>query len=79
MEWAMQYSPLELHRAYRRLFESADGQTVMDDLEQRGAFMRSTFSTDPGRTAFNEGRRSLVLHVKHMLDESNFIAKENDR
>lgn len=69
----MSPSPLELHRAYRRLFESADGQTVMEDLEQRGAFLRSTFSADPGRTAFNEGRRSLVLHVKHMLDETNFI------
>lgn len=66
-------SPLQLHRAYRRLFESADGRTVMEDLEQRGSFLRSTFSIDPGRTAFNEGRRSLVLHVKHMLDETNFI------
>ncbi|ADU61346.1 MAG: hypothetical protein KUA35_06620 [Pseudodesulfovibrio sp.] len=69
----MSPSPLELHRAYRRLFESTDGQTVMEDLEQRGSFLRSTFSTDPGRTALNEGRRSLVLHVKHMLDETNFI------
>jgi hypothetical protein len=64
---------MELHRAYRRLFECADGRTVMEDLERRGSFMRSTFSTDLGRAAFDEGRRSLVLHVKHMLDETNFI------
>ncbi|WP_285907466.1 hypothetical protein [Pseudodesulfovibrio pelocollis] len=69
----MPVSPLELHRAYRRLFESADGRAVMEDLERRGSFMRSTFSTDPGRAAFDEGRRSLVLHVKHMLDQTNFI------
>lgn len=74
----MEPNPLELHRAYRRLFESPDGRTVMNDLERRGCFSRSSFSTDPGRTSFNEGRRSLVLHVKHMLDETNFIHKEID-
>lgn len=74
----MQNNPLELHRAYKRLFASADGQAVMDDLEKRGSFLRSTFSTDTGRTQFNEGRRSLVLHVKHMLDETNFIHKETE-
>lgn len=72
----MLVSPLELHRAYKRLFETIDGQIVMDDLENRGCFLRSTFSTDTGRTEFNEGRRSLVLHIKHMLDETNFINKE---
>ena len=70
-------TPLELHRAYKRLFESADGRVVMDDLERRGCFLRSTFSTGTGRTEFNEGRRSLVLHMKHMLTQDNFIEKEN--
>jgi len=73
----MLVSPLELHRAYKRLFDSPDGQTVMDDMEKRGCFLRSTFSTDTGRTEFNEGRRSLVLHVKHMQNETNFINTEN--
>ncbi len=72
-------NPLELHRAYRRLFKSADGKVVLNDLEKRGCFMRSSFSTDAARTQFNEGRRSLVLHVKHMIDETNFIPKENER
>lgn len=72
-------NPLELHRAYKRLFDCVDGRTVMRDLEQRGGFLRSSFSEDRGRTEFNEGRRSLVLHVKHMIDETNFIAKENER
>lgn len=71
--------PLELHRAYKRLFDCVDGRTVMDDLEKRGCFLRSTFSADPGRTQFQEGRRSLVLHMKHMLDETNFINKETER
>jgi hypothetical protein len=70
------FTPLELHRAYRRIFESLDGRAVMDDLERRGCFLRSSFDPDPGRTAFNEGRRSLVLHIRHMLDETNFNPKE---
>jgi len=74
----MLVSPLELHRAYKRVFETPDGLTVMDDLEKRGCFLRSTFSTDKGRTEFNEGRRSLVLHMKHMCDETNFINKEQE-
>ncbi len=75
----MQASPIELHRAYKRLFESADGKTVMNDLEKRGCFLRSTFSVDPGRTQFNEGRRSLILHVRHMLNENDFLNKETKR
>lgn len=73
----MPNNPLELHKAYRRLFETPDGQTVLHDLEKRGCFLRSSFSTETGRTQFNEGRRSLVLHMKHMLDETNFIRKES--
>lgn len=73
----MSGNSLELHRAYKRLFESTDGRTVMNDLEQRGCFLRPAFSTEHGRTQFNEGRRSLVLHMKHMCDENNFINKEN--
>ncbi|NDV19916.1 hypothetical protein GO013_10830 [Pseudodesulfovibrio sp. JC047] len=73
------HTALELHRAYKRLFESVDGETVMQDLERRGNMHCSSFSTDPGRTQFNEGRRSLVLHVQHMLNEQNFINKEENR
>lgn len=75
----MRDNPLELHRAYKRVFASTDGQAILNDLEKRGCFTRSTFSTDPGRIQFNEGRRSLVLHVKHMLNETNFSNKENER
>lgn len=73
----MSVDPLELHRAYKRIFDTPDGQTVMDDLEKRGCFLRSSFSSDKGRTEFNEGRRSMVLHMKHMCEENNFIHKEN--
>lgn len=65
-------NPYDLHLAYRRLFESKDGEQVMLDLERRGFYRDPAFSGEPVRLAFNEGRRTMVLHVKQMLEESNF-------
>ncbi len=65
-------NPYELHMAYRRLFETKDGKQVMADLERRGFYREPAFSGDHARLAFNEGRRSLVLHVKQMLEEKHF-------
>lgn len=57
-----------LHLCYLRTFEGEAGQAVLEDLEAR-AFVRDTsFAADPQRTAFNEGRRSLALHIRRMLD-----------
>lgn len=67
----MKHDPMELHRAYRRLFDCADGRTVLADLEHSGGGGRLSFCEDPLRTAFNEGRRSMVLHLRHMLAPVN--------
>ena len=59
---------LILQQHYLRCFEGEAGQAVLSDLEAR-AFVRGTsFSPEPQRAAFNEGRRSLVLHIRRMLD-----------
>lgn len=63
---------LELHRAYCRVFDGADGRRVLEDLKARGFFLASCLASEPCRTAFNEGRRSLVLHVLAMLDRERF-------
>lgn len=65
-------NPLQLHKAYRRIFESKDGERIMRDLERRGFYREPSYADQPQRLAFNEGRRSMVLHVKQMLDDSNF-------
>lgn len=66
---------LVLHKAYKIIFDSAEGQRVLADLEQRGFYNHNLFDTDPGRMAFNEGRRSLVLHIHHMADPNNFTGE----
>ncbi len=65
--------PLSLHQAYKRLFDSRDGRAVMEDLKRRGFYRTPLFSTESGRTQFNEGRRSMLLHVLYMTDPDNFV------
>lgn len=74
---------LRLHEAYRRLFCSPEGELVMEDLARRGFMDRTTVAVsgggvDPVRSAYNEGRRSLVLYVRHMTDAHHFRNMEED-
>lgn len=65
---------LELHKAYSALFRSAEGKLVFQDLMKRGSMEGTSFT--PGEshtTAFNEGRRSIVLHVIFMSRVENFM------
>ncbi len=63
---------VDMHQAYCRVFDGVDGRKVLEDLKARGFFLASCLAPDPCRTAFNEGRRSLVLHVLAMLDRDRF-------
>ena len=60
----------ELRLAYRRTFNTDDGQRVLDDLMKRFSFSATTFvSGDPHTSAFNEGQRAAVLLITRMLSE----------
>lgn len=62
-----------LHLCYLRTFEGEAGQAVLEDLEARAFVRETSFAPDPQRTAFNEGRRSLALHIRRMLDREGFL------
>lgn len=54
--------------AYRRLFESPDGQAVLADLMERaGMLSTSMVIGDPHVTSYREGRRSLGLELLQLL------------
>jgi hypothetical protein len=57
-----------LHQCYRRAFAGEAGGAVLADLEARAYVRATSFDPDPQRAAFNEGRRSLALHILRMLD-----------
>jgi hypothetical protein len=59
----------ELKLAYRRTFNTEDGDRVLSDLKTRFGFEATTFSGDPYETAFNEGQRAAVLLIVRMLSE----------
>lgn len=60
----------ELKLAYRRTFNTDDGQQVLDDLRKRFSFEATTFvSGDPHTSAFNEGQRAALLLIVRMLSE----------
>jgi len=55
---------LGLNRAYRAVFDNADGQRVLADLLIKGnALSTSQVEGAPDQTAFNEGKRALVLGI----------------
>ena len=57
----------DLRAAYARVFSAEDGKRVLEDLGRLGMARQTTFHPEGLRMAFNEGRRSLVLHIEHML------------
>lgn len=59
----------ELKLAYRRTFNTEDGEHVLRDLKRRFSFETTTFSNDPYETAFNEGQRAAMLLIIRMLSD----------
>lgn len=60
----------DLKLAYRRTFNTEDGQIVLADMKSRFSFEASTFIPgDPHYSAFKEGQRDAVLLVVRMLSE----------
>lgn len=58
---------LDLCDAYGEVFSGKRGALVLADLEARGFIHQLSFDPEPSRAAFNEGRRSLVMHVQYMM------------
>lgn len=60
----------QLAVAYKQVFESDNGQKVLEDLEKRCSFYTTThIKGDSHESAFLEGTRSVVLFIKNMLNK----------
>ncbi|MHC1700060.1 MAG: hypothetical protein AB9900_03645 [Humidesulfovibrio sp.] len=62
------HAPTDLHLAYARAFADEAGRLVLADLDRQGFLRETSFSPDPQRAAFNEGRRSLALYIGRMVE-----------
>ncbi len=62
---------------YRRAFGGEPGRRVLRDLMRRHFVLRSTqIAGDSHETAFNEGRRAVVLDVLHALNANEDALRE---
>lgn len=69
----------DLKVAYKNTFTSEDGVKVLKDLERRCFMTYTTFNSDPYVSAFQEGTRSVVLHIKQAMDMESQMPKEEDK
>ena len=60
----------EKQKVYQQVFNTPEGQVVLADMEKRCYANHTTFSENHGQMSFNEGRRSVFVHIK------NFISKD---
>lgn len=81
----MSLNPLEIvarrrriQQAYKRLFESPDGQLVLEHLARTNfVFDKSTFvQGDPHQSALHEGQRRVVLSImRYIATDSEKLLK----
>lgn len=60
---------LENQKVYRRVLDNVDGLEIMKDLEKRCFVNHTTLSDDAMQMAFNEGRRSVYVYIKNLLEK----------
>jgi len=60
---------IKVNASYKKAFSGPDGETVLKDLLVSTGFDTTTFvAHDPYSSAYNEGRRSIVLQILRMVD-----------
>ena len=56
---------------YEMVFGSPAGKRVLKDILVGCNMYRSSFTSDPYNTAFNEGARFIGLHIQNMVEGKN--------
>jgi len=71
---------LEVTRAYLRMFATADGKKILQDIMETCKINKSCFDADPYEMARMEGERNVALRILAILntDESKLIEMFKD-
>lgn len=60
----------QLRDMYRQTFGTDSGAKVLKDLEARSNWRSSSYvAGDANATAFEEGKRAVLLHIHNMIQE----------
>lgn len=54
-------------RMYKTVFESPEGQLVLEDLRLRGFYYTPTYNDIAHGMGVNEGMRALILHIENQV------------
>lgn len=57
--------------SYKRMYGVAEGKVVLDELMEYCKVYDLSMGATPEVTAFNEGRRSVGLHILHILGQND--------
>ena len=68
----------DLKVSYRKCFESEDGKKVLKDLYRVCYMDDTTFNKDPYITAFQEGIRSVAVHIKRAMEDDNGLSETEE-
>ncbi len=61
---------LKLRAMYKSVFDTDNGQKILKDLEARCNWRSTSYvAGDPNATAFEEGKRAVLLHIHSMMTE----------
>lgn len=55
---------------YKRVFDNEDGKAVLKDLEKRCFVNFTTYNDSHGQMSFSEGRRSIYIHIKNLIEKN---------
>lgn len=60
----------KLRDMYRQTFDTDNGAKVLKDLEARANWRASSYvAGDANATAFEEGKRAVLLHIHNMMTQ----------
>ena len=57
----------EVKQLYIDVFDNDNGKKILEELGKRCFIHRPTFNKDGMTMAFNEGQRSIILHIQNMM------------
>jgi hypothetical protein len=68
----------KLSELYMRIFNTDDGELLLQDLKNRCFAFIPSVSIDSHQTYFNEGMRSVVLHIDSQLLPHQPVVNQED-
>lgn len=57
--------------AYKKVYRTIEGKEVLDEIIEYCRIYEISIGATPSITAFNEGRRSVGLHILHVLGQND--------